>query len=108
MIYQHLFDGVKKDKVVRAGLIGSGHFGTAIITQAQSISLLEIPIVADLDIEAARRAYHRAGITDNDIVVCDSHASAVHAIESGKFANWIAPPKSGIKGRPVDFEYVRL
>ncbi len=28
--------------------------------------------------------------------------------EPGKMANWIAPPKHGIKGRPVDFEYVRL
>ncbi len=27
--------------------------------------------------------------------------------ETGKMANWIAPPKIGIKGRPVDFEYVR-
>ena len=32
----------------------------------------------------------------------------VHVTEPGKFANWIAPPKSGIKGREVDFEYVRL
>ncbi len=28
--------------------------------------------------------------------------------EPGKFANWIAPPKHGIKGRPVEFEYVRV
>ncbi|MCK6550224.1 benzoyl-CoA 2,3-epoxidase subunit BoxB [Myxococcota bacterium] len=28
--------------------------------------------------------------------------------EPGKMANWIAPPKQGIKGRPVEFEYVRL
>ena len=27
--------------------------------------------------------------------------------EPGKMAHWIAPPKQGIKGRPVDFEYVR-
>jgi benzoyl-CoA 2,3-dioxygenase component B len=26
----------------------------------------------------------------------------------GKMANWIAPPKSGIKGRPIDYEYVRF
>lgn len=32
-----------------------------------------------------------------------------HAVtEPGKVANWIAPPKSGIKGRPVDYEYVRF
>ncbi|MBK8259114.1 MAG: benzoyl-CoA 2,3-epoxidase subunit BoxB [Polyangiaceae bacterium] len=27
--------------------------------------------------------------------------------EAGKMAHWIAPPKQGIKGRPVEFEYVR-
>ena len=29
----------------------------------------------------------------------------VHA--PGKMANWIAAPKRGINGQPVDFEYVR-
>jgi benzoyl-CoA 2,3-dioxygenase component B len=28
--------------------------------------------------------------------------------EPGKFAHWIAPPAQGIKGKPLDFEYVRL
>jgi benzoyl-CoA 2,3-dioxygenase component B len=28
--------------------------------------------------------------------------------ERGKIANWIAPPAAGIKGKPFDFEYVRL
>jgi benzoyl-CoA 2,3-dioxygenase component B len=28
-------------------------------------------------------------------------------LEQGKMANWIAPPPRGIKGQPVDFEYVR-
>jgi benzoyl-CoA 2,3-dioxygenase component B len=27
--------------------------------------------------------------------------------DAKQMANWIAPPKQGIKGRPVDFEYVR-
>ena len=35
--------------------------------------------------------------------------SLMHAVtEPGKIANWIAPPKAGIKGKPFDFEYVRL
>ena len=29
-------------------------------------------------------------------------------IEPGKIANWIAPPAAGIKGKPFEFEYVRL
>ncbi len=27
--------------------------------------------------------------------------------EPGKIANWIAPPATGIKGKPFEFEYVR-
>ena len=27
--------------------------------------------------------------------------------ETGRFANYIAPPARGIKGKPVNFEYVR-
>jgi len=29
-------------------------------------------------------------------------------VEPGKFANWIAPPATGIKGQPIDFAYVRF
>jgi benzoyl-CoA 2,3-epoxidase subunit B len=29
-------------------------------------------------------------------------------IEPGRFANWIAPPSSGINGQPVECEYVRF
>jgi benzoyl-CoA 2,3-dioxygenase component B len=28
--------------------------------------------------------------------------------EPGKMANWIAPPRRGINGKPIDFEYVRF
>ena len=85
MIYQHLFDHVKEKRIVRAGLIGSGQFGTAVITQARYIPLLEIPIVADVDPQAARLAYHHAGITEDNIALCDSRGGAIRAMESGKF-----------------------
>ena len=85
MIYHHLFDQAKEKRTVRAGLIGSGHYGTAVITQARYIPPLEIPVIADVDPQAARLAYHRAGITDDEIVLCDSRAAAMHAMEAGKF-----------------------
>lgn len=85
MIYHHLFDQLKEKQIVRAGLIGSGHYGTAVITQARYIPLLEIPVIADLDPQAARIAYHHAGITDDDIALCDNRSDAIRAIESGKF-----------------------
>jgi len=85
MIYHHLFDQVKEKRTVRAGLIGSGHYGTAVVTQARYIPLLEIPIIADVDPQAARLAYHHAGISDDNIALCDNRSDAIRAIESGKF-----------------------
>jgi benzoyl-CoA 2,3-dioxygenase component B len=35
--------------------------------------------------------------------------SLMHPVtEPGKIANWIAPPASGVKGKPFEFEYVRI
>jgi benzoyl-CoA 2,3-dioxygenase component B len=28
-------------------------------------------------------------------------------LERGKMAHWIAKPERGIKGQPIDFEYIR-
>jgi benzoyl-CoA 2,3-dioxygenase component B len=28
--------------------------------------------------------------------------------EPGKMAGWLAPPTSGLHGKPVDYEYVKL
>ena len=85
MIYHHLFGQVKEKRIVRAGLIGSGQYGTAVITQARYIPLLKIPIIADVDPQAARLAYYHAGITDNDIALCDNRTDTMRAMKSGKF-----------------------
>jgi len=44
--------------------------------------------------------------TDEDRVFVGSLMGRV--VEPGKFANWIAPPAVGIKGKLIDFEYVRF
>jgi benzoyl-CoA 2,3-dioxygenase component B len=45
-------------------------------------------------------------VTEADREYLKTIQQPVH--ELGKMANWIAAPKQGIKGRPVDFEYVKL
>ncbi len=36
-------------------------------------------------------------------------ATLMHPVtEPGKMAGWIAPPRSGINGQPLEYEYVRL
>ena len=84
MIYQHLFDRMKEPGTVRAGLIGVGQFGTPIVTQAPIIPRLDVPVVADINIEASRQAYRKAGIAEEDIVVCEGRAGALRALEAGK------------------------
>jgi benzoyl-CoA 2,3-dioxygenase component B len=36
------------------------------------------------------------------------HSLMRPVLEPGKMAAWIAPPERGIKGKPIDYEYVRL
>jgi len=43
--------------------------------------------------------------SDSDRAYVKSLMKPVH--EPGKVANWIAMPKRGIHGQPVDFDYVR-
>ncbi len=40
MIYRQMFDRLAKGKTVRAGLIGAGHFATAVVTQSVAIPRL--------------------------------------------------------------------
>ena len=44
--------------------------------------------------------------TDEDQKYVKSLMTPVY--EPGKYAGWIAPPRRGINGKPIDFEYVRL
>lgn len=84
MIYQNLFDRVKEPESVSAGIIGCGSFGAAIVTQSSIVPRLKIPIVADVNVEAGRSAFLQAGVEKENIVVCDSRASAIRAMETGK------------------------
>jgi predicted homoserine dehydrogenase-like protein len=84
MIYQNLFDRVKEPESVSSGIIGCGSFGAAIVTQSSVVPRLKIPIVADIGVENGRSAFLQAGVAEDDIVVCDSRASAIRAMEAGK------------------------
>ncbi len=42
-------------------------------------------VVSDINLEAARTAFHMAGVKDADIAVCDSPGKALWAYEAGKW-----------------------
>ena len=62
MIYRQMFDRLAKGEIVRTGLIGAGNFATAIVTQSPAIRRLDLAVVAELDVELARKAYLRGGL----------------------------------------------
>jgi predicted homoserine dehydrogenase-like protein len=85
MIYHHLYREHEKKGTVKTGIIGTGHFGTAVVTQSFVNPLLEVSAIADSNIEAARLAYRRAGVPSEKVAFCDSRNSALRAMELGKY-----------------------
>ncbi|MFT5365556.1 MAG: putative homoserine dehydrogenase-like protein [Candidatus Latescibacterota bacterium] len=82
MIYNQLF--AKFDRTVRVGVIGTGHYATALITQSLVVDRLEVPVVCDVNPDAAQRAYDHAGLDSDNTVICETTEQAAKAMEDGK------------------------
>lgn len=61
------FEAEERGAAVRAGLIGSGKFGSMFLSQVPGISGLEVTAIADLDPDRARRACRNVGWDDDRI-----------------------------------------
>ena len=85
MLYHHLFKGYRKKEEVLATVIGAGHFGTAIVTQQKYTPFLRVPVVADKNLEAARNAFIKAEIPEEDIVYSNDPDEAQKLIQDGKY-----------------------
>lgn len=85
MIYEQVYNRFKKKDCITAGIIGTGHFGKAVVTQSMYNSQLKVPVIADQNVENAKKAYGYAGIDNEMIIVCDSAAAAKQALEKGKY-----------------------
>ena len=72
------------NRIVHAGVIGTGQYATAIVTQAESIPNLNVSVIADRNLDAAHNAYQLAGIDEDRIVIASNRADALAGMESGK------------------------
>lgn len=84
MIYRQLFDSLAAGRKVTAGVIGTGHFATAVVTQSRAIPALDVPVICDTNLAAAQQAYHRAGLSEQDYVIADNRSAALNALDQGK------------------------
>ena len=90
MIYKQLYKKYAKESV-KAGLIGTGQYSTAILGQAKFIPMLDIPVIAEHNPQAAKKAFKHAGIPEDDIVLCRSRLAALKAFGKGKYV-WVEDP----------------
>lgn len=84
MVYRQLLQRYGADRPVLTGVIGTGHYATAIVTQAQVMPALQVPVVCDVDVAAARRAFALAGLPPEDCVVCESRKAVQAAFAAGR------------------------
>jgi predicted homoserine dehydrogenase-like protein len=99
LIYSKLFQRAEK-KEVSAALIGAGHFGTAVVTQAFHTPFFKVPVVIDRNLEAAKNAFRHAGVGEDDIIHCRTRSQVLEALERGKWV--VADSLSIIMDSPVD------
>ena len=79
----HALTPLLRGAPVRAGVIGTGHYATAVVCQSRSMPALDIPVVADVDVDQGRRAFRLAGVDEQRIVVCDRRDAALAAMQRG-------------------------
>jgi len=61
MIYHHIFEKYGNKEVVRAAIIGAGHFGTAVVTQQLHVSGFSVPIVDRQEPRECKRRFPEGG-----------------------------------------------
>jgi predicted homoserine dehydrogenase-like protein len=81
-----LYDRAQTASPIRAALIGAGHFGTVVVAQARTLPWLELAVVADRDLEAARRACQQAGYAAAEVACCATRAALLAALERRQLA----------------------
>ncbi|WP_101877150.1 flagellar biosynthesis protein FlgA [Lachnoclostridium edouardi] len=83
MIYHKLYD-LHKGKTTSVGLIGTGHFGIAVIGQAVLQPQLKVGAVADKNEDAIWNAAEKAGIPRESLSFCTSVEEAKKQQEKGQ------------------------
>jgi predicted homoserine dehydrogenase-like protein len=71
---------------IRIGLVGSGEMGTDIVTQCDHMTGITVAAIAEINIEAAKRALQIAGRPPESFVVVETAADFDKALSAGKTA----------------------
>lgn len=99
-VYQDLKELESKGEFVSIGLVGAGQMGTDIVSQVAQMDGVRVPVVADIDIERAKKAYQLSGIDNSDIYHSSTKAEIEEHIQKGESVvtedGFILPELEGI------------
>ncbi len=76
----------EKGRPIRVGLIGSGEMGTDIVTQCDQMIGITVAAIAEINIDAAKKALRIAGRPEGSHATADSKAAFSQALKDGKTA----------------------
>jgi len=66
-VYKDLKELESRGEYVSIGLVGAGQMGTDIVSQVSEMDGVKVTVLADIDIERAKKAYNLSGVDYNDI-----------------------------------------
>ncbi|MFW5941340.1 MAG: NAD(P)H-dependent oxidoreductase [Chloroflexota bacterium] len=84
MIRDLLLQRQESGRPIRIGATGAGWMGSGFVAQVAHVPGMEVSVLADPDVEAARRAFIAAGIDEADIVATEAPGRAQTALERGR------------------------
>lgn len=84
MVYHYLFGKRGAEQSVRVAVIGAGQYATAVVTQAPVTPGLDVVLVADVNLDSARRAFREAGVDDAEVDYAATTQSAQVALDAGR------------------------
>lgn len=72
-------------KIIKTGIVGAGQMGRGMVTQMALMKGIMPAIVADINLESVKNAFHYAGIKDEDIAYAKNLEEANRYMEMGKY-----------------------
>jgi predicted homoserine dehydrogenase-like protein len=97
--YQSLFSSVAT-RSVRAGVVGVGEFGVSLAARDRRLEHLSVSALADIHVDRACERLVRAGLSRDELAVCETVDSALAALDAGKRV--IAADPSILPKLPLD------
>jgi len=84
LIHQELARRQAEERPIRLGVSGAGWMGSGFVAQVSHVQGMEVSLLADSDLEAARSALMAAGVDRDSIVVAETPSQAMDAMRAGR------------------------